>query len=210
MSELAKQSQHYTQEIIDEMRRLGMPKPDDCDYAVWHGPKSLDAVIAETNYSTIIELLMLGWQKQKIAETLGYHKSSLSRLINSPSFKSCLEMERRKRSEAITKTVLNRLYLPAVETLEKVMLDESEKGATRLAAAMYAIDQTVGKPEQKVHTTGSILSEVIHHIEELKSRNVDPDIEVASQPVDPMESFVNNFIDGDFKVGKRGEGGREG
>lgn len=202
MSDQAEQIQYkdYPMEVINEMHRLGMPKPRDCHTNLWDCTNKHNY-----RHETIIELLMAGWPRKKIAETLDCSLTLLDHIVLTPLFQSAYKEARRSRRDALDKHIITELYQPATEVLKEVMLNPNEKGSTRLDAAKYVIDQTVGKPEQKVHQTGSILHEVLTRVDELKSRPVTELNTLLDKPKSAIDTFIDANIPEGFSVGKRGD-----
>lgn len=198
-AEEAVQYRDYPMEAINEMQRLGMAKPKDCHTKMWDCTNSHNY-----RHETIIELMMAGWPRKKIAEAIEVSPSWLNNIITTPLFQAAYGEARKARRELLDKTFITELYQPATEVLKEVMLNPDEKGSTRLDAAKYVIDQTVGKPEQKVHQTGSILHEVISRVEELKSRPVEELNQLLDKPKSAIDTFIDENIPEGFRVGARG------
>jgi len=189
----------YPIETVREMRRLGLPKPQDCHSNQWNSRDEMNH-----RHETIIELMLAGWPKKRIAETLDFAYYAFIDLTNSETFQAAYKEARKKRRESLDKAVVTALYQDATEVLNKVMMNEDEKGSVRLDAAKYIIDQTVGKPEQKVHQTGSILHEFMSRVEELKSRPVSESPDLLVEPKNAIDTFIDEHVPEGFSVGKRG------
>lgn len=186
----------YDTEVIEEMKRLGMPRPDDCDPEDWGSPgkKLLH------RHDKVIELLLAGWRRKEIAAYLGIQPPGLSSLMSNPVFQDSYEAARQQRTDLINKKFLDRHFVPAVETMASLL--ESSKESVQFSAASYIIDQAVGKAEQKLEHKGSMLSEVIHRIEQLRNRDVSESQALLATP-DPLDEIVNEFAGGGFTVGVR-------
>lgn len=197
-------AEDWDREVLREMKRLGMPKPQGCPNSLWAEPKELNH-----RHDEIMTLMLNGRSKKFIAEHIGMDYQYLITITNSPLFEQTYKELRAERNELPEKKRLHKLFGPALTVVEDVMSNVDEKGSVRLDAAKYVIDQSVGKSQQQIEVKGSILAEVIHSLDQLKSMR---DVTGATsqpaldKPKTAADTFIEDFIPDNFAVGQRGTG----
>lgn len=189
----------WDRETVQEMKRLGMSRPQGCPVSMWSEPIELNHT-----HDKIIEMMLDGFNKTQIAKHLDLDYIHLVTITNSPLFKDEYRRLRNDREENISKARIHGMFGDAIMTIKEVMNDREEKGSTRLQAASYVIDQSVGKAKQDLEVKSTVLSDVLIRIEELKSRSVSEIEPSLDKPKDDIDNFVDSYITEEFKVGQRG------
>lgn len=179
------------QEVLWDMRRNGLPKPENVPDAIWCNLQSIGY-----NHENIVDLMLLGYTKKEIAEKLGLASNAVYRVTTTPTFKTYFRERRFNREEILTKDGIHDLFDRAIDTIAEVMQDPVEKGATRLAASTFIVEQSIGKAKQEMKIESHMLADVIAKVEELQSRPVSELPEYLAKPKDEMDHFLDNFMSG--------------
>jgi hypothetical protein len=181
-----------SQEILWDMRRNGMPRPEGVPAVLWNNLKSIGY-----SHENIADLMLLGYTKTEIAQKLGASPAGISVTTRTPTFKAYYLTRRAERKEQINRDGLSELYDAAVDTAGEIMQDETAKQQTRLAAATFIIEQTVGKAKQEVKVESTnLLSAVIARVDELKSRPVSEQPEFLVKEKDKFDNFIDALESG--------------
>jgi hypothetical protein len=191
-------------DVIREMKRQGMAKPTGVAESDWREPDQMNH-----RHDEIITLMLQGLTKRKIAEQLGMNYNYLVTISNSAIFRSAYAEERKLRNLPIDRKRVAEMFEEALLTVESVMLNPDEKGATRLDAAKFVVEQAVGKAKQDVEVKGSVLMDVIHSIEQLKAAREATATPELDKPRSAVDAFVEDYIPEAMTVGKRGADGPE-
>ena len=197
--EPAPKPQEWNTDALRELKRMGMPRPEGCPMSHWNEPEEINH-----RHDKILELLLDGVPKNKIAQALNMDYAYTLQIINSPKFKNEYRNLRNEREANVTKARLSHFFQDAAKTIGEIMNNKEEKGATRLSAAMYIADQSVGKSRQDIEVKTNVLSDVLIRLEEMKSRPVSEQSKTLDKPKDHLDNFVDSFITTEFKVGTRG------
>lgn len=180
------------QEVLWDMRRNGLPKPTGVPETLWNNLKSISY-----NHENIADLLMLGYTKTEVAQKLGMDASAISQTTRTPTFKAYYAERRKQRVEVISRDGITDLYDAAVDTAGEIMQDESAKHQTRLAAATFIIEQSVGKAKQEVKVESTnLLSAVIARVDELKHRPASEQPEFLVKQKDNIDNFIDALESG--------------
>lgn len=152
------------QEVLWDMKRNGLPRPDNVPRRLWDSPQSINY-----NHENIADLLMLGYTKKEVAAKLEMHYQSILVITRSITFKTYFRERRKNREEALSRDGITDLFDVAVDTVGEIIQDEQAKQHVRLAASQFVIEQSVGKAKQEVKVESTNLhAQVLARIDELK------------------------------------------
>lgn len=189
-----------TNEIIDEMKLLGLPKPAQVSWPRWMGPRDI-----KQRHEHIIHLCALGMTNRQIAKELDVNEARLSIIINTPNIKEAIKAKRREYFTDDAKAYIKSLAQKSFEVVDEILVNPGERSNVRLDAAKYILDQTVGKAQQNLKVEGSLIGEMIHKMDEmLKDATPATSTNLLDKPVDPMDNFIDDLIPEDVVIGKRG------
>lgn len=193
----------YTQDDIDEMKALGMPKPPEVSWGSWMGPKKESHV-----HEALIFMAAAGATNKKIAEELGFTQSRISIILSKPEIKKKIraaqEMYWGENSDQRFKNLLPK----AIDVAQSIIEDKTEKTSLKADVAFKLMDRALGKPQQSVSVEGNLLADLIHRLDQQDPRDVTQPELGSEGTKDKAEEFVDEFLGGeDFTVGKRDKNG---
>ena len=177
----------YTQEEIESLKAAGFDKPEDCSWGNWVGLKKL-----RHTHDLICHMAAQGATAREICENLGYTDARMSIILNSPKVKARIKELQDQFWGGNAEKKFKNLLGDAITTIEEVMTNVQEKGATRIAAAGMILDRAIGKPLQQVEVRGSLLAEVMGKLDALPARDVTPVLDSGKAHLD---NFVDSFVE---------------
>jgi len=189
----------YSSEQLQEMRALGMSKPDGVSWGSWMGPKK-----ENHTHEALIYMAASGANQKAIAQDLGYTQSRISIILSKPEIK---EKVRAVQAELWGGNAIKRFenLLPqSIDVLAHVVREGStESTKDKLSAVKEINDRALGKAKQSVTVEGNLLADLIHKLDTQETRNVDGTA-LPSKTKDNAEEFVDEFLgDENYIVGKR-------
>lgn len=134
----------------------------------------------------------LGLSRKKIADNLGVSIGVVNDVLALRSAKELTDKYAKEIFLDNPKQMFERLLPQAVKVAYSVMMDRKEKGSTRVDAAFRFMDRALGKPEQKVEHTGSIIGEVFRRLDDIETieiKNVDKKVDSD----DKLDKVINNI-----------------
>lgn len=189
----------YTEEIIEELRLIGVPKPANVPLSMWFG--ETEQLDYKHNY--LIQLAAVGSTASQIAKEMGLKVKKVNDLLANPKIKNAIA---KKQDEMFSKKARKRLESlanKAVDVVEEVITNQQEQTKHRLDAAKYLLDQAVGKPQQQIEVKGNLLQEVLVRLEQ-HDRSIDvTSRKVLDKPKDAMDDFIDSQLEAPIVVGKR-------
>lgn len=196
---------------INELKALGIDKPPQVGWPRWMGPKDV-----KQRHEWIIHLAAMGKTNRQIAREVGMTDSRISLIINTPAVKQAIQLKIKEYFGEDAKAYIKTLAHKGFEVIEGILVDQTEKGTTRLDAAKYVVDHTIGKAQQTVTVQGSLLSELMIKLDS-GARDVSTDLLVSEllpsteiKPVAPPRDAMDNFVDSldleEVVIGKRSSG----
>lgn len=189
---------HPNREQIEEMKALGIPKPDTVEWGDWIGPKQLYHV-----HEYIVMLAATGMRPGKIAETMGMNAARISVILSNTKVRAAI---RERQNEIFAGDVKQRIAANinnSMEALEKA-LDEGSDIRIRADTAKYLLDHHLGKATQKTEIKGTMLTEFLGKIDALsKSYNVHETVNKIAKPKDAIDTFVDSYVTETGIIGAR-------
>ena len=131
----------------------------------------------------LAELLASGARNKDIQEILGYSASRTSILRNSPEIQAEVKRIMDRTFEAGVSTRLKRLAEPALNIIEQVMNDRTNRVSLKEKAdvAKWMLEKVDGKAIQKHEVSGGVLLSVMDKLDSMKT---------AGQVIDVTKSFA--------------------
>lgn len=114
-----------------------------------------------------------GYTFEKISELLHLDLEYLKLLFETETMNEAVEAARREVFSGDSKSEFRALSPRAAKIINQIMASPTERGATRLQAAMYAIDRAHGKPTQSLDVGGSMIKEFIKLLDDQKRTAID-------------------------------------
>ncbi len=192
----------YSQEQIDEMKALGIPKPDEVTWPMWMGPKKQSHV-----HEAMIYAAASGATNKMIADEFGFTQHRMSIILNRPEIKKKIKAVQEVIWGGSAEKRFQNLLPKAITVAQDIIEDATEKRSLRADVAFKLMDRALGKPQQSISVEGNLLVDMIAKLDEQKSRDVSDTALASERDKDPVDEFVNNFIEADYKVGKRDKNG---
>lgn len=181
-----------SQEILWDMRRNGMPKPSHVPMHLWNNLQKISF-----NHENVADLMLLGHTKKEIAEKLGLSASGVSLETRTPTFKAYYAERRRERQRELSRDGITDLLDVAIDTAGEIMQKADAKDATRLDAAKYIIDQSLGKAKQEVKVESTnLLAATIARIDELKKLPASATPEFLAKEPNKFDDFMESLESG--------------
>jgi len=192
---------HWTDEQLQEMRALGMPKPDDVEWGRWIGPKN-----HSHRHGMLIYLAASGLTGNEIAKELRLTPSRVSVILSQPKIKNKIKEVQQEFWGDRAEERFKQLIPKAINVLEATVDNQQEKTPNRLTAAKEILDRSLGKAQQKVSVEGNLLGDLIDRFDRGKTVVGETiDVTAVEKPKDEMDTMLDSFIETDHVVGKKGE-----
>lgn len=185
-----------TQEQINEMKMLGLPKPDTVSWERWNQLQNY-----RIEHQHMVRLAAAGWTQGAIAKELGYTQTHVSKVLNTPEVKEEVSALMNEIYGQDFKKALKERGHNAVRALDEIM--ETGKNSEKIQVAQYFLDHTIGKASQTVEHKGTILADVMVQIEQL--RNVTPDSALLTEKPSKFDNIIEAIVPSGVVVGKRTE-----
>ena len=124
---------------------------------------------------------VIGYEPQKIGELLNQSAEYVTMIISTEKSKSIIDEARKEIFQNDANKEFKSLSPNAAKIIKEIMNSVSERGATRLSAAMYALDRAHGKPIAQIDMGGSLIAKFIEILDNEKSEKV---IDHSSQEIE--------------------------
>jgi hypothetical protein len=188
-----------TQEQINEMKMLGLPKPRLVSWERWQRIQNV-----RIEHQHMIQLAAMGYPQKKIAQEMGYTDASVSKILNTPEVKSEVnKIVQETYGDNIKKAMKDRA-LKAVTVVDDILDNPLSKSSDRLSAATYILDHTVGKPQQQINHTGNFIMEIMDEATRItKLREANPITPELTGKPDPFDTVLEQIVPSNVVVGKR-------
>lgn len=186
--------QTITQEQINEMKMLGMAKPD---YISWERWQRIQDIRFEHEH--MIHLAASGVSQMKIAEALGYDHVHVSKVLRHPDVQAAVRQRISDIYGEDHKKALKDRSMKSLEVVDEVL--ETGKESEKASMAKWVLEHSVGKASQDVNVKTTSLVEVIHQINQL--RDVPGITQSLPKPKDHFDTIIEEVIPKGMVVGKR-------
>lgn len=187
---------NITQDQINEMKMLGIEKPETVSWDRWNQLQNY-----RIEHQHMVRLAVAGWTQGAIAKELNYDQAHVSKVLNTPEVKE----EIRKQMDDIYgedfKKALKDRASKAVQVVDQILDSDQMKLMDKFEVAQYILDHSVGKASQVVEHKGTILSDVMIQIEQL--RNVTPDSPLLTRNPSKFDTVIDALVPSGVVVGKR-------
>lgn len=198
--------ENITQEQINEMKMLGMYKPDTVSWDRWQKIQDI-----RYEHEHMIHLAASGIPQQEIADMLGYDNLHVSKILRTPEVKAKVEEQIVKIYGEDIKKALRDRARKSIGVVDKILVEGKE--AEQASMAKWVLEHTVGKASQEVNVHKTTLSQVILQIDQMKQnqlRDVGSMTEHLQKPKDHFDTIIEQVIPSGMVVGKRSEESDEG
>ncbi len=185
----------YPQEVIEEMKELGMSKPPDCPWGLWVGPKELSH-----RHKFIANLAASGMRNGDIAEELNMTDSRISIILDNPSMKIEIARIREKMFGSNNRRRLEMLMPKALNVAEEVLTGEQHMMKHKIDMAKYVLDQGLGKAKQDITVSGNLLGDLLDKLDAQVKDVTHSDLDKSDNPIDTL---AYELVPTSVVVGKR-------
>ena len=194
--------ENISQEQINEMKMLGLDKPETVSYERWNRLQSI-----RYEHEFMIHLAATGMSQTAIAEAVGYDKAHVSKALNTPEIKERVRQEIEKIYGVDHKKALRDRSMKSLEVVDDIL--ENGKESEKAAMAKWQLEHTIGKASQEIKVTKTTLTEFIVRVDQMKAdqlRDVGPNTPQLSKPIDPFDTVIDQIIPKGMVIGKRSSG----
>ncbi len=190
-----------TNEMIDELKSVGVQKPKNVSWGRWVGPRD-----HSHRHDLICALAALGRTNNQIAEEIGMTPPRVSIILQQKETKKKIKEMQNTEFVAKARERIEAMLGPSLDVIEAIITNDMESSKIKLDAAKYLIDQGVGKSKQEVTHSGTVLGEFMHKLEQAGNTLIDvtPQKLLADQS-NPIDAFIVENVPDSVKVGKRNE-----
>lgn len=194
--------ENITQEQINEIKMLGLPKPNLVSWERWQRIQDI-----RHEHEHMIHLAASGLPQQDIAEALGYDHVHVSKILRHPDVKAKVS----QRIDEIygsdhKKAILNR-GLKSIKVVDEIL--ETGKESEKASMAKWVLEHSVGKATQEIKETKTSLNQFILEVRDLKQnqlRDVGGSTESLSNIKSPFDTIIDEIIPKGIVIGKRSSG----
>ena len=189
----------YSQDQVDEMRALGLPKPPEVTWGMWMGPKKCSHV-----HEALIYMAASGATNKRIADDLGYTQSRISIILSKPEIKAKIKAVQQSLWGENADRRFSQLLPSAIDVAEEVLNNPNERSNLRVDVAFRLMDRALGKPKQEVTVEGNLIADLIHKLDQQEAMHrIVPALKSSQEPEHPIDKYIDDNIPADFTVGKR-------
>ncbi len=191
-----------SQDQINEMKMLGMPRPPGVTYQRWFELQS-----ERYEHHHIIQMAAGGMPQSKISEITGYSQTHLSKVLNTPWVKVKVEEAAKSIYGTDWKKAIKDLNAKALMVVSDIL--ENGKESERASMAKWNLEHTIGKASQDIQVTKTTLTEFIIKVGEMESnqlRDVGSTPKLLPEKEDPFDTIINEIIPKGMVIGKRSNG----
>lgn len=194
--------ENITQEQINEMKMLGIAKPETVSWERWNKLQSI-----RFEHEHMIMMAAGGRPQREIAEAMGYDQAHVSKILNTPEIKAKVQEEVKSIYGTDYKKALKDLNDKAIMVVSDIL--ENGKEAEKASMAKWNLEHTVGKASQEIQVTKTTLTEFIVRVDQMKAdqlRDVGPNQTLLSKEPDPFDTIIAEVIPKGMVIGKRSSG----
>lgn len=177
-------SSSYTEEELREMRNAGIAKPEGVSYSRWQSTERFTP-----RHNLVAYLASVGLTTAAISEQTGYSKAYVSKLLSNTKVKMEIKSIQRQMFGEDPRKRFHALINQAIDTIEEVMLDENQKGATRLSAAQIIEERVLGKATQQVDIGTNLIRALFERMDQQKKLATQP-VDITPKELEGKEDFL--------------------
>ena len=188
-----------TQEQINEMKMLGLSKPDAVSWAKWQAIQS-----ERSEHTHMIHMAAAGIPQGKIAEALGYDQVHVSKVLSVPWVKQKIQEEIHSIYGEDHKKALKDRAMKSIAVVDEVL--DSGKESEKASMAKWVLEHSVGKAQQEVKHSGTILADFMVKVEQMEQnqlRDVGSGNPLLTQQSSKFDTILNEIVPVGAIVGKR-------
>lgn len=186
-----------TPELMQELKALGMSKPPLVSESKW-----LVIEDARGIHYHIINLAALGRNFSEIALATGLNINTVRKALARPDIRAVVRAKVEEFYAGDMKKQFSSLFGKSFSAVDDILTSESAKENTKLDAAKFVIDHTIGKAQQTIVQKGSLLIDVLSKVEGLKEAT---NANLLDKPRDSMDDLIDEVIPATLVIGKRGD-----
>lgn len=193
---------NISQEQINEMKMLGMDRPDSVSSERWWRLQDV-----RFEHEHIIHLAASGLPQWMIAKQTGYSQVHISKVLNTPEMKVKVQEKIQEIYGADHKKAVKDLGLKAIGVVSDVL--DNGKESEKASMAKFVVEHSIGKASQDIQVTKTSLTEVIFKIDQMRSdqlRDVSSGQALLQKEEDPFDTIINEVIPKGMVIGKRSSG----
>jgi hypothetical protein len=190
----------YNDEMLEEMKLAGLPKPVNVTLARWQG-KGDESI--NHRYNLLVNLAVLGTSIPEIASQIGYAPQTVTKVLDRPEIKARVKDLQDKHFGKNLRKRIELIATKATDVIEDVLDNPQEQTKHRLDAAKYMLDQSIGKAQQQLEVKGNMLQEVLIKLEQQERSLNTTHRNLLDKPRDHMDDFIDAELGEPIVVGKR-------
>lgn len=181
----------------EEFETLSLTHPDLNEFPEVTQPANPEGIYYKTGKvssrraETVYMLMASGATRNQIAQDLGCTPQTITHYMNSPQARERIDYHRERLMGRGVKKRIESIAHKAMDRVEHTIDDDKIKPETRLSAATYVLDHSLGKPKQSIEHSGSILGEIMDRIN--GSRLVNELTTLPESPKDDLDNFAESF-----------------
>lgn len=145
----------------------------------------------ERRAELVYMLTATGITRNNIALQLDCTPQTVTNYLSEPIADSRIDYHRERLYGRSLKKRMEAMAHKALDRVEKTIDDEGTKPETKLSAATYILDHSIGKPKQTVEHQGNILGEIMDRIN--SSRIVQEISESLASQKDDLDNFAEDY-----------------
>lgn len=161
----------FSRREIQQMKKAGMERPDMIPWADWNGPAQLNH-----RHMLVCHLAALGYMGRDIARATNFGEQRISALLKAPEIQYQIQLIREIEMQGLgVAQMIDKLAPQAIRVVEGILTNPGAKLSLKHKAATDILDRKLGKAQQRVEHSGSLIKEfyqTIKNIEGEKKRDV--------------------------------------
>jgi len=194
--------ENITQDQINEMKMLGLEKPDGVSWERWQRLQDI-----RYEHELMVHLAATGMSQNRIAEELNYDPVYVSKCLNNPEIKEKINKQINEIYGTDIKKALRDRAIASIGVVDDIL--QNGKESERASMAKWALEHTVGKASQEIIEKKTSLTELIIRIDQMEQdqlRDVGSNPALLTKPKDHFDTVIEQMIPKDMVVGKRSTG----
>lgn len=203
-NETTEENRFYSEDELHGMRAAGMEKPKSVTWSQWLSPKKLNS-----RHHIVCYLSAFGQTPKQISEQTGLSRNRVSALLANPKIRLEIQHLQKQMFAQDPRSQFSQMVPDAIRTINDVMMNPEEKGATRLAAANLTVERIMGKTPQTLEVGGNLIRALFERMDQSRLATEVLDISVEVPKLLPGPNPEDNVEDDTTPVLAQKEGTAE-
>lgn len=138
-------------------------------------------------YRAIAYLWAGGATQDQISVMIGKTMHEVKNILALDRIKQMVFQIQKGQSKTDAKKIIKSIVPDAIEVAREIMLDQSNKAATRANIAFQFMDRAMGRPTQTIDVGGSLIKDLFERLDNMQKEKETKEIEAEVHRVENVE-----------------------